>query len=83
MFWTFPDRKVHVANMGPIWGWQDPGGSHFGPMNYQNTRYQSAPVGAVILDVLVDIITNTFRILDSLLSVSLRTIQETVKQIVH
>ena len=29
-----PDSKVHGANMGPIWGWQDPGGPHFGPMNF-------------------------------------------------
>ena len=29
----FPDSKVHGANMGPIWGRQDPGGSHVGPMN--------------------------------------------------
>ena len=29
----FPDSKVHGANMGPIWGQQDPGGSHVGPMN--------------------------------------------------
>ena len=28
-----PDSKVHGANMGPIWGWQDPGGPHVGPMN--------------------------------------------------
>ena len=21
------------ANMGPIWGWQNPGGPHVGPMN--------------------------------------------------
>ena len=28
-----PDRKVHGANMGPIWGRQDPGGPHVGPMN--------------------------------------------------
>ena len=27
------DRKVHVANMGPIWGWQDPDGAYVGPMN--------------------------------------------------
>ena len=31
---TFPDSKVHGANMGPIWGWQDPGGPHVGPMNF-------------------------------------------------
>ena len=30
---TNPDSKVHGANMGPIWGQQDPGGSHVGPMN--------------------------------------------------
>ena len=29
-----PDSKVHVANMGPIWGPQDPGGPHVGPMNF-------------------------------------------------
>ena len=29
-----PDSKVHGANMGPIWGRQDPGGSHVGPMNF-------------------------------------------------
>ena len=28
-----PDSKVHGANMGPIWGRQDPGGPHAGPMN--------------------------------------------------
>ena len=30
---TTPDSKVHGANMGPIWGRQDPGGPHVGPMN--------------------------------------------------
>ena len=29
-----PDNKVHGANLGPIWGRQDPGGSHVGPMNF-------------------------------------------------
>ena len=29
-----PDSKVHRANMGPIWGRQDPGGPHIGPMNF-------------------------------------------------
>ena len=28
-----PDSKVHGANMGPIWGRQDPGGPLVGPMN--------------------------------------------------
>ena len=26
--------KVHEANIGPIWGRQDPGGPHVGPMNF-------------------------------------------------
>ena len=30
---SHPDSKVHRANMGPIWGRQDPGGLHVGPMN--------------------------------------------------
>ena len=30
---NYPDGKVHGANMGPIWGRQDPGGPHVGPMN--------------------------------------------------
>ena len=31
---TYPDSKVHGANMGPIWGRQDPVGPHVGPMNF-------------------------------------------------
>ena len=31
---TTPDSKVHGDNMGPIWGRQDPGGPHVGPMNF-------------------------------------------------
>ena len=30
----YPDSKVHGANVGPIWGRQDPGGTHVGPMNF-------------------------------------------------
>ena len=30
----FPDSKVHVANMEPIGGRQDPGGPHVSPMNF-------------------------------------------------
>ena len=29
-----PYSKVHGANMGPIWGRQDPSGPHVGPMNF-------------------------------------------------
>ena len=28
------DSKVHGANMGLIWGPQDPGGPHVDPMNF-------------------------------------------------
>ena len=31
---TVPDNKVHGANMGPIWGRQDPGGYHVGPIKF-------------------------------------------------
>ena len=31
---AIPDSTVHGANMGPIWGRQDPGGPHVGPMNF-------------------------------------------------
>ena len=30
----YPDSKVHGVNMGPIWGRQDPGGPHVGPVNF-------------------------------------------------
>ena len=30
----FHDSKLHGANMGPIWGRQDPGGLHVGLMNF-------------------------------------------------
>ena len=34
MCMSFPDSKVHGANMGLIWGRQAPGGPHVGPMNF-------------------------------------------------
>ena len=30
----YPDSNVHGANMGPIWGQQDPDGPRVGPMNF-------------------------------------------------
>ena len=38
-----PDSKVHGANMGPIWGRQDPGGPHVGPMNFAITGSHPFP----------------------------------------
>ena len=29
-----PDSNVHGVSMGPIWGRQDPGWPHIGPMNF-------------------------------------------------
>ena len=34
LYGSFPGSNVHGANMGPIWGRQDPGGPHVGPMNF-------------------------------------------------
>ena len=31
---NYPDSKVVGANIGPIWGRQDPGGFHVGPMKF-------------------------------------------------
>ena len=41
-----PDSKVHGVNMGSIWGRQDPGGPHVGPMNFAiwERRNQSDPL---------------------------------------
>ena len=36
---NYPDSKVHGANMGPIWGRQDPGGPHVGPMKLAISVY--------------------------------------------
>ena len=37
---SIPDNKVHGANMGPIWGRQDPGGPHVGPIRDQQVFAQ-------------------------------------------
>ena len=31
---AFSDSKVHGANIGPIWGRQDPGGPHVVPIKF-------------------------------------------------
>ena len=41
MRWVNPDSKVQGANMGPIWGRQDPGGPHVGPMNFAILEWMS------------------------------------------
>ena len=47
--YKFLDSKVHGANMGPIWGRQDPGGPHVGPMNFAIWVFQLVRVLAVPL----------------------------------
>ena len=32
--YKLPDSEVHGANMRPIWGRQNPGGPHVGPMKF-------------------------------------------------
>ena len=39
---TTPDRQVHGANIGSIWGRQDPGGPHVGPTNFVICVYEWA-----------------------------------------
>ena len=41
---TYPENKVHGANMGPIWGRQDPDGPHVSPITcaiWVTTREQT------------------------------------------
>ena len=45
-----PDNKVNGANMGPIWGRQDPGGPHVGPMNF--AMWDSMPGGEALLVII-------------------------------
>ena len=42
---TYPDSKVHRANMGPIWGRHDPCGPHIGPMDFIISVYTCANQG--------------------------------------
>ena len=41
---SIPDSKVHGTNMGPIWGRQDPGGPHVGPVNFAIWDYLNQSV---------------------------------------
>ena len=53
----YPDSKVHGANMGPIWGRQDPGGTHFGPMNLVIwVRLKCDKINEILLAILNDTI---------------------------
>ena len=54
LFISYPDSKVPGANMGPIWGRQDPGGPHVGPRNF------AIWVGIEYLNVLKSSVPSTF-----------------------
>ena len=45
---VIPDSKVHGANMGPIWGRQDPGGPHVGPMNLAVWEHGACTLQAIV-----------------------------------
>ena len=46
------DSKVHGTNMGPIWGQQDPGRPHVGPMNFAIWGPSIAICGTTVLNML-------------------------------
>ena len=50
-----PDNKVHGANMGPIWGRQDPGGPHVGPTNFTVWLIYHGPVSHIIVWITTEI----------------------------
>ena len=52
-----PESKVHGANMGPIWGRQDPGGPHVGPLNLIIWDFNNAEFTATHWNGIVDIFT--------------------------
>ena len=57
--YNIPDSKVHGTNVWPIWGRQDPGGPHVGPMiswhQHSNTA-KDEPRGQFVLHFISDYI---------------------------
>ena len=51
---TYPDSKVPGANMGPIRGWQDPGGPHVGLTNFAIWVYSHSQTNHIVnaLDIM-------------------------------
>ena len=55
----YPDSKVRGSNMGLIWGRQDPGGPHVGPMNlaiwvyFHFIIYTGSPCALVCYDHII------------------------------
>ena len=57
-----PDSKVHGANMGPIWGRQDPGGPHVGLINFAIWDATVEPIYVCNHCFLADWWINVFRV---------------------
>ena len=49
-----PDSKVHGANMGHIWGRQDPSGPHVGPMNFAIWEYTDDNIDILVASATPD-----------------------------
>ena len=47
-----PDSKINGTNMGPTWGWQDPGGPHVDPMNFAIWDWMSSAFGTMIICII-------------------------------
>ena len=62
---TDPDSKVHGANMKPIWGRQDPGGPHVGPINFPiwEEEQQIIDISETKMQMIQGIIDNSQKIL--------------------
>ena len=52
---TIPDSKVRGANMGLIWGQQDPGGPHVGPINFTIWDYMRNSILHILYQQGIDI----------------------------
>ena len=42
IYCSYPDSMVYGANIGPIWGRQDPGGPHVDPMNFAQCNHSQS-----------------------------------------
>ena len=49
-----PDSKVYGANLGPIWGRQDPGGPHVGPMNLAIWEQEVLKISILYMTLIYD-----------------------------
>ena len=62
---SYSDSKVHGANMGPIWGRQDPGGSHVGAMNFVIWAYPCC-IGILLRCHTSDFLTHRYDVISAM-----------------